>query len=68
MISSQPVPLQMLQPLPWQMLQLTSISLEGSVNGKYEGRILICVSGPNISRANRRMACLRSAKVTFSSM
>ena len=24
----------MLQPLPWQMLQLTSTSAEGSVNGK----------------------------------
>ena len=36
-ISSQPVYLQTLQPFPPQILQLTSISAEGSVNGKYEG-------------------------------
>ena len=68
MISSQPVPLQMLHPFPPQMLQLTSISAEGSVNGKYEGRIRIWLCAPNISRAKSRIACFMSAKVTFSSI
>ena len=68
MISSQPVPLQTLQPFPPQRLHDTSISAEGSVKGKYEGRRRIEASSPNISFAKYRSDCLRSANETPSSI
>ena len=64
-ISTQPVCLQKAQPLPPQMSQLISISAEGSVNGKYDGRNLIFVSVPNISRANNKRTCFKSVNDTF---
>ena len=67
-ISTQPVCLQKAQPFPPQMLQEMSISALGSVNGKYEGRKRIFVSGPNISRAKVSNTCLRSVKLTSLSM
>ena len=67
-ISSHPVPLHILHPLPLHILQFTSTSALGSVNGKYEGLILIFASAPNISLANRSMACFMSANDTPSSM
>ena len=50
-ISTQPEYLQTLQPFPLQIKQVISISAEGSVNGKYEGRYRTFVSCPNISLA-----------------
>ena len=67
-ISTQPVCLQKPHPTPPQMWQEMSISADGSVNGKYDGRRRIFVSGPNSSRANVSITCLRSVKLTFSSM
>ena len=66
-ISSQPVYLQTLQPSPPQIEQLTSISADGSVNGKYEGRKRICDFSPKSSRAKYSKVCFRSANDTFSS-
>src|SRR5210317_1325981 len=66
-ISSQPVYLQTLQPLPPQIVQLTSISALGSVKGKYDGRNLIFVSAPNNSFAKCSKVCFKSANETFSS-
>ncbi len=51
MISSQPVPLQTGQPLPPQRLHDTSTSAEGSVKGKYEGRMRMTVCSPKTSLA-----------------
>ena len=51
MISSQPVPLQTLQPLPPQRLHDTSTSADGSVKGKYEGRMRIVAFSPKTSLA-----------------
>ena len=67
-ISTHPVFLQNEHPLPPQIWQDMSISAEGSVNGKYDGRSLICVSLPNISWANSSKTCFKSAKDTFLSM
>ncbi len=44
-ISIQPVPLQAGQPVPWHSWHSTSISAEGSVNGKKEGRNRTLVVG-----------------------
>src|SRR4029078_6234305 len=67
-ISSQPVCLQTLQPLPPQRVQLISISALGSVNGKYEGRKRTFTSLPYISLTKKYKVCFRSAKETFSSI
>src|ERR1700712_1675663 len=45
-ISTHPVYLHMLQPLPLQMVQEISISADGSVNGKYDGRKRAFVPSP----------------------
>ena len=45
-ISTQPLYLQILQPLPLQILHEISTSALGSVKGKYEGLSLIFVSFP----------------------
>src|ERR1700759_1954311 len=45
-ISTQPLYLHMLQPEPLQMVHDTSISADGSVNGKYDGRKRTCVPSP----------------------
>src|ERR1700743_1607798 len=45
-ISTQPVYLHRLQPNPPQMVQLTSISADGSVKGKYDGRKRTFVPSP----------------------
>ena len=44
-ISIQPVPLHAGQPLPWQSWHSTSISADGSVNGKNDGRNRVLVAG-----------------------
>ena len=67
-ISTQPVCLQKPQPSPPQMLHEMSISAEGSVKGKYEGRRRIFVSAPNISRAKASNTCFRSVNDTSLSM
>ena len=51
MISSHPVPLQTGHPLPPQRLHETSTSAEGSVKGKYDGRMRITVCSPKTSLA-----------------
>src|SRR6201998_230233 len=45
-ISTQPVYLHMLRPGPPQMVHDTSISADGSVNGKYDGRKRTLVPSP----------------------
>src|ERR1700753_304116 len=45
-ISTQPLYLHILQPAPLQMVHDTSISADGSVNGKYEGRKRTLVPSP----------------------
>ena len=67
-ISSQPVPLQTGQPLPPQRLHETSTSAEGSVKGKYDGRIRMAVCSPKSSLAKNSSDCFRSANETPSSM
>ena len=67
-ISTQPVCLQMRQPLPSQIKQLISISALGSVKGKYDGRKRTLTSLPNISCTKKYRVCFRSAKLTLSSM
>src|SRR5574344_152355 len=64
-ISSHPVPLQTGQPLPPHIEHEISISAEGSVKGKYEGRKRICVSFPNISLAKYNNVCFKSANETL---
>ena len=64
-ISTHPVCLQNEHPFPPHKLQDMSISADGSVKGKYEGRRRIFVSGPNISYAKNSNACIKSAKETF---
>ena len=68
MISSQPVPLQTAQPLPPQRLHDTSTSADGSVKGKYEGRMRMAVCSPKISLAKYSSDCFMSANETPSSM
>ena len=60
MISIQPVPLQAEHPLPPQIRQLTSISADGSVKGKNEGRNRTDVSLP-------KKACAKWLRVAFKS-
>ena len=67
-ISTQPVCLQNPQPLPPQMKHEMSISADGSVKGKYEGRRRILVSAPNISRAKLSSTCFKSVNDTFLSI
>ena len=67
-ISTQPVCLQMLQPLPPQMLHEMSISAEVSVKGKYEGRKRTLVPSPKNSCTKWYKVCFKSAKETPSSM
>src|SRR5271154_961109 len=45
-ISTQPLYLHMLQPAPLQIVQDTSISADGSVKGKYDGRKRTLVPSP----------------------
>src|SRR5476651_2534305 len=45
-ISTQPLYLHILQPAPLQIVQETSISADGSVNGKYDGRKRTLVPSP----------------------
>src|SRR5688500_8735968 len=70
-ISTHPVCLQTLQPLPPQIRQLISISALCTVKGKYDGRKRILISPearPNISCTKKYKVCLRSAKETSSAM
>src|SRR5882762_11247584 len=64
-ISTQPLCLQMLQPLPLHIKQDISISALGSVKGKKEGRYLILMSLPYISCAKWYSVCFKSANPTF---
>ena len=66
-ISIQPVPLHAGQPLPWQSWHSTSISAEGSVNGKKEGRNRTLVVGEKNRWAKWVSVALRSTKVMPSS-
>src|SRR6476659_3204786 len=50
--SIQPEFLQIRQPAPLHLKQLKSNSALGSVNGKYDGRNRVTVSGPNVLRRN----------------
>ena len=59
-ISIQPVPLHAGQPLPWQSWHSTSISAEGSVNGKNDGRNRVLVVGPKNRCAKWISVALRS--------
>ncbi len=67
-ISIQPVPLQAPQPAPWQSWHSTSISADGSVNGKNEGRKRTAVDGEKKRRAKCVSVALRSTNDTPSSM
>src|SRR5947209_923744 len=70
-ISIQPVPLQAAQPEPPppppQIWHCTSISADGSVNGKYDGRNRTFVVGEKMRRANAASIDLRSTNVSPSS-
>src|SRR2546422_2295706 len=66
-ISSQPVCLQVGQPPPPHTAQLTCMSADGSVNGKYDGANRVRVAGPKNLRANADSVALRSTNVTPSS-
>ncbi len=57
-ISSQPVCLQMRQPLPPQNTHDMSTSAEGSVKGKYEGR-------SRIARSRSKKACRKPCSTAF---
>src|SRR5215211_5321922 len=61
--SIQPEFLQMRHPLPLHLKQLQSNSALGSVNGKYEGRNRVTVSGPNMRRRNSPTVPLKCAIV-----
>src|SRR4029079_18276617 len=65
-ISIQPVPLQVGQPAPPHTPHCTSISADGSVNGKNDGRNRV-LDAPKNSSANRLSVALRSTKLTPSS-
>src|SRR3569623_250716 len=67
-ISTQPVYLHILQPGPPHMVQLMSISADGSVNGKYDGLKRTLVPSPYNSCTKWYNVCFRSAKDTFSSI
>ena len=60
-ISTQPVCLQVAHPAPLQMRQATSISADGSVNGKKLGRKRVAVS-PKKRFAKFASVALRSTK------
>src|SRR5213075_631265 len=66
-ISIQPVCLQAAHPDPPQIWHCTSISAEGSVNGKYDGRNLTLVVGEKMRRANVASVALKSTNVMPSS-
>src|SRR2546425_10381185 len=66
-ISIQPVCLQVGQPAPWQMRHCTSISADGSVNGKNDGRNRTRVSGAKNFRANVERGALKPTKLIPSS-
>ena len=62
-ISSQPVCLHTLHPLPPQRKHSTSTSALGSVKGKCEARKRTLASGPNMRRAKSANVPFRSLKV-----
>ena len=66
-ISIQPVCLQAAQPEPPQIWHCTSISADGSVNGKYDGRNRTLVVGEKMRRANVASVALKSTNVIPSS-
>src|SRR5690606_7412216 len=66
-ISTHPDPLHRLHPSPLQIVQEMSISADGSVKGKYEGRKRTFVPSPKSSCTKWNKVCFRSAKETFSS-
>src|SRR2546425_2887473 len=66
-ISIQPVCLQAAQPEPPQIWHCTSISADGSVNGKYDGRNRTFVAGEKMRRANVASVALKSTNVMPSS-
>src|SRR5215813_15485865 len=61
--SIQPELLQRRQPEPLHLKQLKSNSALGSVNGKYDGRKRVTVSGPNKRRRNSATVPFRCAIV-----
>ena len=67
-ISNHPVPLHTPQPLPPHIEHETSTSADGSVNGKYDGRIRICACSPKSSLANYSSDCFMSANDTLRSI
>ena len=67
-ISNHPEYLQTLHPFELQIVQDTSTSALGSVNGKYDGRKRICAFSPNISLAKYNNVCFKSANETFLSI
>src|SRR2546422_6613921 len=66
-ISIHPVCLQVGHPAPRHTEQLTCMSADGSVNGKYDGENRVAVSGPKNLRANADNVAFRSTNVTPSS-
>src|SRR6266571_4400544 len=66
-ISIHPVCLHVGHPAPWHTEQLTCMSADGSVNGKYDGENRVAVCGPKKLRANAERVALRSTNVTPSS-
>src|SRR6266550_3877029 len=66
-ISIQPVCLQAAQPEPPQIWHCTSISADGSVNGKYDGRNRTLVVGEKMRRTNVASVALKSTNVMPSS-
>ena len=61
-ISIQPVPLHVRQPAPPQNTQVKSISADGSVNGKNDGRSRTPIFSPKKRRAKCRSTPFKSAK------
>jgi hypothetical protein len=61
-ISIQPVPLHAAQPVPPQTPHRTSISADGSVKGKNDGRNRTARSGPNSRWAKWVRVAFRSTK------
>src|SRR5947199_10248293 len=66
-ISIQPVCLHVAHPTPLQIWHCTSISADGSVNGKNDGRNRTRVSGVKNLRANVAKVALKSTKLIPSS-
>src|SRR6266853_1013475 len=66
-ISIQPDCLQVGQPAPRHTEQVTCMSADGSVNGKYDGEKRVAVCGPKNWRANADSVAFRSTNVTPSS-